>query len=100
MIRIDKVFGFAATVIDKIFPDKNKADEAKQKLIATLGWLCVILLFWVYLGLPVTKAVVAIQGLNVVLPEIDSTATMKLIVGILWLSYRRTFEKIKGVASR
>jgi len=59
-----------------------------------------VVMSWTFLGLPIVKVVVAMKGMNVVLPAIDSMPMMDIIVGMLGLGGFRTWEKIKGVAAR
>ena len=56
-----------------------------------LGWLCVIALAYVYLGLPIL-GICGVKG-----PPVDVGSLWPLVLGMLGLGTQRTLEKIKGI---
>ena len=116
------------TVLDKIFPDTTKADEAKAKLMElsingelqkitgqleinkmeaqsssifvagwspAIGWVCAAALMFQYLARPLLVGF----GVSPTLPGLDDSL-WELLFGMLGLGGLRTFEKVKGVASK
>ena len=66
-----------------------------------LGWLCVILLFYVWIGRDaITISLVEFGHSDVVsmLPVIDTSQIMTLVFSLLGLGGLRTYEKINGKA--
>lgn len=62
-----------------------------------IGWICVLALGWTYIGVPVAKLGLAIAGVEVELPVLETDSLMELLFGMLGLSGLRTFEKSRGI---
>jgi hypothetical protein len=64
-----------------------------------IGWTCGISLAWTYVGVPVLQfALAQMDQLHVVLPALDMSEMMPVLLGMLGLGGLRTFEKFKGVS--
>jgi hypothetical protein len=64
-----------------------------------IGWTCGISLAWTYVGVPVLQfALAQTDQLHVVLPTLDMSEMMPVLLGMLGLGGLRTFEKFKGVS--
>tara|TARA_R110000787_G_scaffold64973_1_gene146538 strand:+ start:540 stop:950 length:411 start_codon:yes stop_codon:yes gene_type:complete len=80
-------------------------EEAKSRNIFVagwrpfIGWTCGISLAWTYVGIPIAHFALAQTGqLHVVLPTMDMSEMMPVLLGMLGLGGLRTFEKFKGVS--
>jgi hypothetical protein len=64
-----------------------------------IGWTCGISLAWTYVGVPMLQfALAQTDQLHVVLPALDMSEMMPVLLGMLGLGGLRTFEKFKGVS--
>ena len=64
-----------------------------------IGWTCGISLAWTYVGIPIAQFALAQAGqLHVILPTVDMSEMMPVLLGMLGLGGLRTFEKFKGVS--
>ena len=64
-----------------------------------IGWTCGISLAWTYVGVPMLQfALAQADQLHVVLPALDMSEMMPVLLGMLGLGGLRTFEKFKGVS--
>jgi len=114
----------ASTVISRIWPDKsaqeqaqlaaavalvqgqleiNKAEAASASVLTSgwrpaIGWICGAACGWNWIGLPVSKMILALLGHPVDLYPADVGEMMPVLMGMLGLGGLRTVEKIKGVA--
>ena len=80
-------------------------EEAKSRNIFVagwrpfIGWTCGISLAWTYVGIPIAQFALAPAGqLHVILPTVDMSEMMPVLLGMLGLGGLRTFEKFKGVS--
>ena len=80
-------------------------EEAKSRNIFVagwrpfIGWTCGISLAWTYVGIPIAQFALAQAGqLHVILPTVDMSEMMPVLLGMLGLCGLRTFEKFKGVS--
>lgn len=130
---IDGVLGLGTALIERIFPDKTKQDEAKLRLLElqqtgelklleaetslalkqgdinveeaksgnwfaatwrpALGWVCVLAFAAKYIGGPALFVLGQFTGHDVVLPPIDMTEMLPILIGMLGLGAMRTIEK-------
>lgn len=64
-----------------------------------IGWTCGISLAWTYVGVPILQfALAQTDQLHVILPSLDMSEMMPVLLGMLGLGGLRTFEKFKGVS--
>jgi hypothetical protein len=61
-----------------------------------IGWVCGVGLFWAFMGHPLFEWVVAIKGLGIPAPNLETENMMELVLAMLGLGGLRTVEKIKG----
>ena len=120
------VSDLANTVINKIWPDKSEAE--KQKLVAAvtlvqgqlainseeaknpnvfvsgwrpfIGWVCGSACAWNWIGLPITKAGLALAGIALPISPADLSEMLPVLMGMLGLGALRTYEKVKDVAAK
>ena len=113
-------------VVSRIWPDKSEAE--KQQLAAAvmvvqgqldinkveaanpsvfvsgwrpfIGWVCGAACAWNWMGLPITKAGLALWGHPIDLSPANMTEMMPVLLGMLGLGGLRTLEKINRVASK
>lgn len=83
----------------------NKVEAASNNLFVSgwrpaIGWSCAFGFFWLFLGYPIADWVLYLNGIETELPKIDSGILMELTFGMLGMAGLRTFEKLKGVASK
>ena len=62
------------------------------------GWCCVLALFYNYVAQPIAVFVLGHMGSLVLLPSLDMTTMMPILLGMLGLAGARSFERIKGKA--
>lgn len=82
--------------------DINKAEASHRSLFVAgwrpcLGWISALSIGYVYLFQPFIVMILKIVGSDVVLPNLDLSQLMPLVLGMLGLGGLRTFEKTKGV---
>jgi len=63
-----------------------------------IGWTCGVALCYTYVLQPIIIFVMTQTGQVVPLPEMDLSAMMPVLMGMLGLGGLRTFEKFKGVS--
>ncbi len=83
--------------------DVNKVEAASERLFVAgwrpfVGWICAAALGFKYIGGPLLVMGGAWAGVDIPLPDIDSTELLPLLLGMLGLGAFRTVEKVKGVA--
>jgi len=82
--------------------DINKAEASHRSLFVAgwrpcWGWISALSIGNVYLFQPFIVMILKIVGSDVVLPNLDLSQLMPLVLGMLGLGGLRTFEKTKGV---
>lgn len=117
------------TILDKIFPNAEDAAKAKLELLKLeqegafkqlevnkveasnanifvsgarpfIMWVCGAVFAYTYLIQPILTFILVYAGHPLILlPKLDTSEVMTLLLGMLGLGGMRTFEKIKGVAS-
>tara|TARA_B100000900_G_C20509258_1_gene687263 strand:- start:718 stop:1140 length:423 start_codon:yes stop_codon:yes gene_type:complete len=124
---IDKFLQPITGIIDKLIPDKTKKMElehaiktqmfelskqqnevnlaqAKHGSIFVAGarpaimWICALGLFWSFFLAPLLNWGVAVFGVDIQTPEINTEGLMTLTLSLLGLGSMRSYEKAKGVA--
>ncbi len=64
-----------------------------------VGWTCGVALAWHFVGQPLAVFVIAIAGVETPpLPVFEMESLLTVLLGMLGLGGRRTFEKTKNVA--
>lgn len=81
----------------------NKNEATHQSLFVAgwrpaIGWACAIGFGWTFVGYPLAAWLVALVGVSVPLPEINSDILMELTFGMLGMGALRSFDKWKGRA--
>ncbi len=65
-----------------------------------VGWVCGLAFAWAFVLEPVTATILTAVGSVVVLPVLNLTAMMPVLLGMLGLGGMRSFEKSKKVEGR
>jgi len=66
----------------------------------TIGYICAIGLFYNFVGYPLLQWAVVVFGWSVTPPALLSSHLMELVMGMLGLAGFRTYEKVKGIATK
>ena len=122
----ESVIGVAGKVLDKFVEDKDlktklshelksqivsldlaqaqtNLEQAKHPSIFVAGarpaimWICAFGLGWQFVFQPVAVWIIAVGGIDVVLPIIETEGLLSLTLALLGLGGRRSFEKSKGI---
>lgn len=102
--RNQEVIIAALSAIDQKQADIN-LEEAKSPnwMIAgarpALMWVFVASFTWQYVLLPISTFILMVAKHPIVLPTLDMTVMMPVLLGILGLSTQRTVEKVQGVSN-
>ncbi len=85
--------------------DINKIEAASTNLFVSgwrpfIGWICGYALAYVAIIEPALMFIAAMVGYEGDFPTIDTTITMQVLMGMLGLGGMRSYEKVKGVASK
>ena len=127
---INAILPLIGTVLDKVIPDNNAKQKAKQEIEKALidnaakinltqaetnkieaahrsifvsgwrpflGWCSGFGFAWVFVVSPVAQWVLALQGISLVLPQLQTDVLMELTLAMLGLAGLRTWEKSKGL---
>lgn len=127
---INAILPLIGTVLDKVIPDNNAKQKAKQEIEKALidnaakinltqaetnkieaahrsifvsgwrpflGWCSGLGFAWVFVVSPVAQWVLALQGISLVLPQLQTDVLMELTLAMLGLAGLRTWEKSKGL---
>lgn len=83
----------------------NKAEAVHTSVFVSgwrpfVGWTCGISLAYHFLLAPLLQFSFALAGIEQDLPEFDFSQLSTILMGMLGLGGLRTFEKMKGVASK
>lgn len=65
-----------------------------------IGWVCGLAFAAKFMGGPLIFVVAEFFNKNIVLPPIDMTEMLPILIGMLGLGGMRTFEKLNGVAAK
>jgi hypothetical protein len=122
----ESVIGVAGKVLDKFVEDKDlktklnaelksqlisldlaqaqaNIEQAKHPSIFIAGarpaimWICAFGLGWQFVFQPIAVWGIALSGVDVVLPIIETEGLMSLTLALLGLGGMRSFEKTKGI---
>ena len=122
----ESVIGVAGKVLDKFVEDKalktklshelksqivsldlaqaqTNLEQAKHPSIFVAGarpaimWICAFGLGWQFVFQPVAVWGIAVSGIDVVLPIIETEGLLSLTLALLGLGGMRSFEKSKGI---
>ena len=123
---VESVVGVAGKVLDKFVEDKDlkrkleselksqiisldlaqaqtNLEQAKHSSVFIAGarpaimWICAFGLGWQFVFQPVAVWGIAVSGIDVVLPIIETEGLMSLTLALLGLGGMRSFEKSKGI---
>jgi len=80
----------------------NKTEAAHKSLFVAgwrpaVGWVCVMGMASNFLVIPVANFALAMASSTIVVPILDLTQMMPVLMGMLGLGAMRTMEKTKGV---
>lgn len=80
----------------------NKTEAASKNLFVAgwrpaVGWVCCLGMAGNFLVIPLANFTLALSGSSVVVPLIDLSTMMPVLMGMLGLGALRTVEKTKGV---
>lgn len=116
----------AKTVVQTIWPDKSAEEQAQLAAAVTLvqgqmdvnraeaanprvfvsgwrpfiGWVCGFGCAWNWIGLPMMAFALEVYGHPIMMRPADLSEMLPLLLGLLGLSGIRSFDKVKGVASK
>ncbi|MCK5604275.1 hypothetical protein KAR91_20470 [Candidatus Pacearchaeota archaeon] len=65
-----------------------------------IGWTCAIGVFYHFIGYPFILWVIAVLGIEVVAPTLNTQGLMSLVMGMLGMGAMRSWEKHKGVQGK
>ena len=80
----------------------NQVEAAHKSLFVSgwrpaVGWCCVFAMAGNFLIIPFSNFVLAISGIDIVVPLVPLDTMMPVLLGMLGLGGLRTFEKQKGL---
>ena len=83
--------------------DVNKVEAAHKSMFVAgwrpaVGWVCCLGLASNYLFIPMANFVLVISNSGVVVPSLDLSGMMPVLMGMLGLGAMRSYEKTKGVS--
>ena len=83
----------------------NKAEAGHSSIFVAgwrpyIGWVCGMAIAWAFLLAPMLSWLLPVMGVVAVVPPLQTEFLLELVFAMLGLGGLRTFEKLKGVASR
>lgn len=83
----------------------NKVEAANTNLFVSgwrpfVGWVCGAGVAWTFVLQPVLDWVLAIYKPGLTTPILDSSQLLSLLLGLLGMGAMRSYDKVKGVASK
>jgi len=80
----------------------NKVEAAHKSLFVSgwrpaVGWVCVLGMFGNFITIPFSNFVLALFGLNIIIPLVPLETMMPVLMGMLGLGAMRTYEKKNAV---
>lgn len=100
--EIEKALIDNAAQINLTQAETNKIEAAHRSIFVSgwrpfLGWCSGLGFAWVFVVSPVAQWVLALQGINLVLPQLQTDVLMELTLAMLGLAGLRSWEKSKGL---
>lgn len=91
--------------LDKSQIEVNKEEAKSNSLFVSgwrpfIGWVCGSAFAWVYILQPILGFFLTAIGHPVTLPHIEFGEMSSVLLGMLGLGGMRSYEKVKGVASK
>ncbi len=83
----------------------NKAEAGHSSIFVAgwrpyIGWVCGMAIAWAFLLAPMLSWLLPVLGVVAAVPPLQTEFLLELVFAMLGLGGLRTFEKLKGVASR
>ena len=80
----------------------NQVEAAHQSLFVSgwrpaVGWVCVLGMFGNFITIPFSNFVLALLGIDIVIPLVPLETMMPVLMGMLGLGAMRTYEKKNNV---
>ena len=80
----------------------NKTEAAHKSLFVAgwrpaVGWVCVLGMFGNFITIPFSNFVLALIGIDIVIPLVPLETMMPVLMGMLGLGVMRTYEKKNSV---
>ena len=99
---IEKALIDNAAQINLTQAETNKIEAAHRSIFVSgwrpfLGWVSGLGFAWVFVASPITRWVLALNGISIDLPELQTDVLMELTLAMLGLASLRTWEKSKGL---
>jgi len=81
----------------------NRTEAASSSMFVAgwrpaVGWICALGLGFNFICVPLGNFVFTINGSPIIIPALDVSEMMPVLMGMLGLGAYRTFEKTRGVA--
>ena len=100
--EIEKALIDNAAKINLTQAETNKIEASHRSVFVSgwrpfLGWCSGLGFAWVFVVSPVAQWVLALQGITLVLPQLQTDVLMELTLAMLGLAGLRTWEKSKGL---
>ncbi len=83
--------------------DINKIEAAHKNIFVAgwrpfIGWVCGVAIAYSFVLHPIVEWIIAINGLEVAAPSLDTTRLFNLVIAMLGMAGHRTYEKQKKVS--
>lgn len=81
----------------------NKIEAAHNSIFVAgwrpfIGWVCGVALAYAYIIQPLAEWVIKLNGIDVVMPTLNTDTLYQLIIALLGMATLRTYEKTQKVA--
>ena len=98
---IDALIGPVSTLLDKVVADKDLKEKLAHDIVSgwrpAVGWTCCLGLAGNFIFIPMSNFIMALAGSDILIPLIDVSTMMPVLMGMLGLGAMRTVEKINKV---